>query len=966
MSGILGSGNKSQAAQTPAYSGVQLQNSSYGRTVPLVYGTTRVAPNIIWYGDFRANGHRQKSGKGGGGGGGKGGGGSVTYTYTTAVAMALSEGPIVGVSRVFTDKDVKTPASMGFSIFNGASGQVAWPWLVGYAPDEALAYKGLAYIAAPQLDLGNNPNLGNHNFEVNGLLSNSIPGKVDADPSMVVADILTNALYGANFPVGRVGSLATYQDYTIASGLWVSPALTDASEARSTLEDIAKFTNSAFVWSEGVLKLVPYGDQTITANGHTYTPPSTPLFDLTDDDFLLDGDEPPVRLVRKRPSDVMNQVQLEYLDRDNEYNASIAEAKDQSAIDAYGLRGDGNEEAHLFCDAAAANTSAQLLLQRQAVRNQYTFRTDIRYIVLDPMDIITITDTTLGLDRQPVRIVEMNQNEDGELEFTAEEYLAGIGTSAANTFQQGQGYAQNYNAPPGDVNAPVIFEAPVQIATTGLETWFALSGGDIWGGADIYLSTDGDTYELAGQQVGPARMGVLTADLVASTLNPDETHTLAVDISAAKNSGDILSGTTEDANLFVTLCYVDGELLAYRDATLTGEGMYDLTYLNRAGYGTKNETHLAGSQFARLDGAIYKYTYDKDLIGKTVYLKFCSFNIWGGGIQSLADVTAYPHVVVGPPLPSDVTGFNGQQNGNVVALKWDHVRDFALKGFDIGYAPAGITDWARFNLLSEVEAGTEMTNASVPPGNWTFGIRARDIADQLSPNPAFFTLQVVNPNDIIDDYPENPRWHGTLNGMVKHDVSGSLVLESKDPDSAGNNFSVFDNFLTNPVDMGYFEPIERDLEFLATDMRIYANLDGVSPPGVTTAPQFGFQLASAGTDHVFGPFQDWVLGTITAQYLKFRAVMLGTNPISILRTFMPVVDAATRQETGTVTVPVGGVFVAFAQEFHFTPNVQVTPAGSTPLFVSRPSTDETGFYLQLYNAAGVDVGGVADWQATGV
>ena len=48
----------------------------------------------------------------------------------------------------------------------------------------------------------------------------------------------------------------------------------------------AKATNSAFVWSSGTLTLVPYGDTDITANGYTYTAPSSPLYDLTDDDFL--------------------------------------------------------------------------------------------------------------------------------------------------------------------------------------------------------------------------------------------------------------------------------------------------------------------------------------------------------------------------------------------------------------------------------------------------------------------------------------------------------------------------------------------------------------------------------------------------------------------------------------------------------------------------------------------------------
>ena len=51
---------------------------------------------------------------------------------------------------------------------------------------------------------------------------------------------------------------------------------------------------------EGMLTLVPYGDQSITANGYTYTAPSQAQYDLTDDDFVLAGSNTdPVRLIRK-------------------------------------------------------------------------------------------------------------------------------------------------------------------------------------------------------------------------------------------------------------------------------------------------------------------------------------------------------------------------------------------------------------------------------------------------------------------------------------------------------------------------------------------------------------------------------------------------------------------------------------------------------------------------------------------
>ena len=68
-------------------------------------------------------------------------------------------------------------------------------------------------------------------------------------------------------------------------------------------------------------------------------------------------------------------------------------------------------------------------------------------------------------------------------------------------------------------------------------------------------------------------MGVLTAQLVSSGA-VDTTHTLAVDLT--QSTGILNSGTQSDCDNFRTLCYVDGELISFEDATLTGSFKYDL------------------------------------------------------------------------------------------------------------------------------------------------------------------------------------------------------------------------------------------------------------------------------------------------------------------------------------------------------------------------------------------------------
>ena len=199
---------------------MKIQTSAYGKVVPLVYGTTRIAPNLIWYGDFVATPHNSGSsggggGKGGvtGGGGGKGGGsdGTTTYTYSAAVALGLCEGPIAGIGTVWAAKTETSLAALGLGLFDGAYGQAPWSYLSSVHPDQALGYSGTAYVAGAGYQLDDGAQLPNHNMEVAGFLAGSAPGMPDADPSQVIADLLTNPLFGAGFPPARLGSLAIYQ-----------------------------------------------------------------------------------------------------------------------------------------------------------------------------------------------------------------------------------------------------------------------------------------------------------------------------------------------------------------------------------------------------------------------------------------------------------------------------------------------------------------------------------------------------------------------------------------------------------------------------------------------------------------------------------------------------------------------------------------------------------------------------------
>jgi hypothetical protein len=152
---------------------------------------------------------------------------------------------------------------------------------------------------------------------------------------------------------------------------------------------------------------------------------------LTDSDFLpwhavggggSDGATDPVVLTRVDPAQTPNWLSLEYMDSANSYNPQIVPAFDQGMIDLYGLRAEPSVQAHEFTNPVSATVSTGLLLQRRLyVRNTYKFKLGWRYVLLEPMDIVLLTDATLGLVEAPVRIVQIDEDDNGELTVTAEE-----------------------------------------------------------------------------------------------------------------------------------------------------------------------------------------------------------------------------------------------------------------------------------------------------------------------------------------------------------------------------------------------------------------------------------------------------------------------------------------------------------------------------------------------------------------
>jgi hypothetical protein len=402
----------SNAFKPATIASLRYNTSQAGSPVPICYGTQRVSINLIEDWGFLGSG-TTKGGKGLGSSGGKKG---SNASFSVNVGFGLCQGPasftgaplgFSGHNRVWANGSVAGFESVAVNGYAGNDGQAADPVFVSSDINSpVLGYSGTCYVTGTPLQLGSSPALPNFSVEVTGFEVGTVGSGFlgDANPGSIVTDLLTNSRYGAGFPAANLdsaGSIADFATYCQAAELAMSLLLDRQQPCARWIEEIAQLTVAAVVWSGSLLKIVPYGDVALSANGASWTPDLTWQYSLADADFLdFGGGSDPVVLTRSDPSPVF----------------------DQGLIDLYGLRSEPSVQAHEFTNPTSATVSAQLLLQRKAyIRNTYKFKLGWRFSLLEPMDIVLLTDATVGLDGAAVRITQIDEDDNGELTVTAEE-----------------------------------------------------------------------------------------------------------------------------------------------------------------------------------------------------------------------------------------------------------------------------------------------------------------------------------------------------------------------------------------------------------------------------------------------------------------------------------------------------------------------------------------------------------------
>lgn len=701
-----------------------VNTAEYGAVVPEIIGTVRTAGNVIYYDDFTAHEHREthKAGKGG-----RSKQVSITYTYTVAVILGLCEGHIFGIGKVWIGKNVHNyPADdIQLTLFDGKENQQPWAYTQGKHPDKALPYPGLAYMAGV-IDLGDSGSMPSYNFEVKGRLLETGDG-VDVNP----ADYIRYVLDKIGKKDMQIIGLDNYRKYCKEADLLISsPPDEDAKAAREVVNEIAKLTNAYVFWSNDKLKIVPLADRPVGS----WAPDKTGIIDLTADDFLPQSGGALVTYKRKDSSAIYNQFPVEFINRANGYEKESVSYEFTEDIKNYGVRAASVTNAHyIYTKERAVKIAEQLARNNKYERTQYTFKLDWSLCRLEVGDLVRLTDENSGIYEQVAVINGITEGTDGCLTVTAISRAPGDYPAAKYNVHANDRPYIDYNKFAPDT-LPIIFQPPADLTSDGLELWIAAKGKeDGWGGCTVYVSDDNTNYRIAGQIAGSARCGKLMQPLSPMPNHPSGNQAMVT------CNDQLLSGTPQDAERKNTLCWIDGECMSYINANLQSSGAWLLSGLYRGQCNTAVRMHAKNTDFVRLDNSVFKVPFTKDDIGKKIYLKFCSYNIFGAGNQDLSEVKAYEYTLAPYYIPpvTNLTAYNRYRQLADGVSRYDIVVSWTppelqsyLQG-DVWYKTSN--GQAKDLVIKEGTKGSELGF----DGDWTFGGSGKD--------------QVVIPQAIVGD-----------------------------------------------------------------------------------------------------------------------------------------------------------------------------------------------------------------------
>jgi hypothetical protein len=558
--------------------------------VPEIFGTTRVAGNLIWSTDLVETAHTEEVG-----GGGKGGGGGqsvTTYTYSCSFAMAVCRGPVAGIRRIWADNRIiynvgddaddetvaasERLAATSLFFYKGTDTQSPDPTIeakkgAGKTP----AFRNICYIVFKNFQLADYGNrIPSISIEVvqNGELDG---GQIRRVP-VSLASVITTLSQRAGLTSSEVDVSELTQDiegFTIHQDSY-----------RTSVEELMKAFSITAVLSGDKIKFVPKDTEPVLTIAETE-------LGATDGDSVGEN----LGITRTQEVDLPKMVQISYVDNSRDYmvGTQIAQRTYGSAINV----SDTKFNVVMSPDYAAA-AAEKMLYEAWINRMQYRFSLGPKYLFLEPGDVIVIQK---GGIQHTVQLTKCDIGANGIIQCSGVAHDAAVFTSS-RTGSSGENITGNSLIKvPGPTTAH-FFDLPPLLETDNNPGFYVACSGDreAWKKGIAYRSVDGGvTYQYYFPVSRYSVVGTADTQLGAGK------HTVWDDVNTVEVS--VLKGELESVSDQVVLAggnaaLIGDEIIQYANATLIGDNTYLLSRLLRGRRGTEwaISQHVPGERFIRL------------------------------------------------------------------------------------------------------------------------------------------------------------------------------------------------------------------------------------------------------------------------------------------------------------------------------------------------------------------------------
>lgn len=531
---------------------------------------------------------------------------------------------------------------------------------------------------------------GNHERYLGG----GFAGRFDENPATMIEDLATQDRYGA----GIASQYINFASVTEQQTFWemeenrIAIAMTEQLPLMDWVDFILSHCNGYRHWSEGQLHLGAFKDK-------------ASIVSLDQDDLVREKGEnppPPVQVVKRKPTETSNLIELSWIDRENTYDLSVSIAKDDVDRRVSGkVRINPADLTGIKRKELAVKQAYRLLFEGMYRFSIYSFEVGYKNMLYTVGDMIDLSDGG-QLVNERMLIIAREEDKDGRsIRIEAVEDISGLYPDIAYETEQTLAVPDVPTGSDDLVTGTLSFR---EHATAPNLYLFFAPGDSVTTGAFIYRSFDNILYEFVGRvafdkDTLPNSVGTTSSVMPrAKAVIHRRIESVTVDI------GEITSLRTDvsDDEFFQnqSLIKIGDEIMAFKTAEDQGSGVWKLTQTIRGLFGTEAVAHPVGSTFATVSLIDLFYELSDEVAGQVIYFKALAtapFNV-SQTLENVGDATEYTVIREHQrPYPLSIQGVK-DAGGLCTVDSFPVTMEFNLASKEAGYNLGGFGEvpWGNF------------------------------------------------------------------------------------------------------------------------------------------------------------------------------------------------------------------------------------------------------------------------------